>query len=362
MNFAIQVNFDVTPLTLDVPISSTEGSNSVPRYFSYDVATNESGISVLLTNLNGNVDLVARKTPFPDLGRYDYGSFNPGASDENIIIYTNSEPVLLTAGHWYFGVFNRDVTNVDYTIVVTHITGSIPGIIELTNAIPYANTNSGVGIPNDYYHYLVTNPVARAQFEINSPSADMTLVARKNVPKPDLGQHDYISANPGTNDELIVLHPWSSPVPLTAGDWYLTAVNVSGGPATYSIKATQWTDPGTNIVITNFVYNGTSFCVTWTSLPGVHYVVQGKVNLNDPTWQDASPTITGTNYSMTWCVTPWPSPFHFFRVREGLAGTGAVMPVPPGNFSVSRGTNSSSFMLNWTGSPARNTRCNGRRR
>jgi hypothetical protein len=75
------------------------------------------------------------------------------------------------------------------------------------------------------------------------------------------------------------------------------------------------------------------------------------VNLNDPTWQDASPTITATNYSTTWCVTPWPSPFHFFRVREGLANTGTVMPVPPGNFSLSRGTNSSSFVLNWTGQP-----------
>jgi subtilisin-like proprotein convertase family protein len=348
---AFQVNFDVTPLTLDIPITDTEFTNTVPRFFSYDVTTNETGISVQLTNVNGNVDLVARKTPFPNIsGPYDYGSFNPGTSDEDIIIYTNSD-IPLTAGRWYFGVFNRDTANVNYTIVVTDITGPLPGIIDLTNAIPYPNNNSGIGIPNDYYHFLVTNPVARAQFEINSPTADMTLAVRKGLPPPDLGRHDYISANPGTNDELIILHPWSSPVPLTAGDWYLTAVNVSGAPASYSIKATQWIDAGTNIVVTNINYSGSGFCVTWTSLPGAHYVVQGKVNLNDPTWQDASPTITATNYSTTWCVTPWPSPFHFFRVREGLANTGTVMPVPPGNFSLSRGTNSSSFVLNWTGQP-----------
>src|SRR5205085_5216112 len=134
---ALEVNFDVTPLTLDVPVSSTEFTNTVPRFFSYDVTTNESGISVQLTNLNGNVDLVARLTPFPALTTYDYGSFNAGATNEDIIILTNSDPVPLGPGHWYFGVFNRDTTNVDYTIVVTDITGAIPGIIDLTNAIPY---------------------------------------------------------------------------------------------------------------------------------------------------------------------------------------------------------------------------------
>lgn len=347
--FAIQVNFDVTPLTLNVPISSTDFTNSVPRFFSYDVTTNETGISVQLTNLNGNVDLVARQTPFPDLTRFDYASMNLGNTNEDIVIYTNTDPAPLTPGHWYFGVFNRDVGNVDYTIVVTDFTGPVPSIIDLTNAIPYANTNSGVGIPNDYYHYAVTNPVARAQFEINSPSGDMTLILRKGLPLPTFGNFDYMSSNPGNNDELIVLHTYSSPIPLSVGDWYLTAANVSGGPVTYSIKATQWIDHGTNFVITNFVYSGTSFCLTWTSLPGVHYVVQGKVNLNDPTWTDISPTLTATNYSTTWCVQPWPSPFQFFRVREGLANTGSVMPIAPSNFSVTRNTGTNGFSLNWTG-------------
>ena len=111
--------------------------------------------------------------------------------------------------------------------------------------------------------------------------------------------------------------------------------------------APQWPVHGTNVTITNFVFTGSSFCITWTSLPGVHYVVQGKVNLTDPSWTDISPTITATADSTTWCVTPWPSPYHFFRVREGLANTGAVMPIAQ-HFAVSRNTGSTNgFTLNW---------------
>ena len=94
----MQVNFDVTPLTLDVPISSTEGG-----YFSYDVATNESGISVLLTNLNGNVDLITTQLRSPIWAAMTMAASTAGASDENIIIYTNSEPVLARGRHWYSG-------------------------------------------------------------------------------------------------------------------------------------------------------------------------------------------------------------------------------------------------------------------
>ena len=46
----------------------------------------------------------------------------------------------------------------------------------------------------------------------------------------------------------------STPVALSAGDWYLSAVNVSGGPATYAIKATEFTNVfPTIITLTNAI-------------------------------------------------------------------------------------------------------------
>jgi hypothetical protein len=285
--------------------------------------------------------------PFPAPTNYALGSFNPGTDDEDIIVFSNGEGVaLLTPGRWYLGVFNADTVNVNYTIVVTDSTNALPTIITLFNMIPYTNSNSGVGITNDYYRFVVSTNAVRAQFEINNPSADMTLVARKGLPLPDLASFDLISANPGTIDELIVLYDWSSPVALSPGEWFLTAVNVSGTPATYSIKASEWPLYGTNIVITNSgISGGNSFCITWTSLPGVHYYVQGRRNITDPTWDIVSPTITATGYSTTWCL-PLPSPYHFFRVHEGLSALATPIASPPAISGISR--NGSGVTIRWT--------------
>jgi hypothetical protein len=216
---------------------------------------------------------------------------------------------------------------VTYTIVANEYTNLAP-FITLTNGIAYANTNSGVGNLTDYYRYVVTGSVARAQFEINGPTADLTLVARKGFPLPDLGLFDYLSANPQPNDELIVLFTNSAPVALTTGDWFLTAVNVSGLPASYEIKATQWPVTGRPVIIGDYSIVTNSFCLTWDSLVGAHYYVQGLTNLSPTTnyWDTISPTITATDPVTTWCV-PLPSPYQFFRVVEGLA-LNLVIPPP----------------------------------
>ena len=262
------------------------------------------------------------------------------------MVLTNSAPVPLTSGRWYLGVFNADVVPVTYTILATEFTNQFPGIITLTNGIPYANTNSGTGNAADYYRYVVSSSAVRAQFEINSPSDDLTLVASKGLPLPDLTTYDYLSANGFTNDELIVLFTNSTPVALAPGDWFLSAVNLSGVPVAYAIKATEWSVTGRPIIITNAFVASNSFCFTWTSLPGVHYYVQGLPDLNSTNWLTISPTITAVDYTTTWCIA-LPSPLHFFRVIEGLATTLYVPPPVIRNITVAPG----GVVLRWNGPP-----------
>ena len=143
-------------------------------------------------------------------------------------------------------------------------------------------------------------------------------MARKGYPPlPDLTTFDYRSANGGTNDDLIIILPDSAPVALAPGDWYLSAVNTAGGPVSYAIKATEWPQAGTNFTVTGQTTTTNSFCLTWNSLIGAHYYVQGKVTLFTP-WTTLSPTLTATSTKTTWCVA-LPSPYTFFRVRDGLA-------------------------------------------
>lgn len=320
VDYALQVDFNITALENGVPVTSLLDATALPRYFSYDVSSNASAVVFALTNLSGNADLVARRgAPLPDLTGFDYASLNPGAVDEQILVFTNSAPVALSPGRWYLGVFNSDVVSVTCTIVAAEITGAIPSILTLTNGIPYYATNAGPPDANDYYRYVVTPGAVRAQFEINGPTGDMTLVARRGFPPlPDLATFDYISANAQPQDELIVLHPTSAPVPLSSGDWFLTAVNVSGGPVSYAIKATEWPLAHPPLVITVVRMTGDNLCLTWTSLPGVHYHVEGLTDLSSTGWQPVSPTVSAFDYATTWCLT-LPSGYHFFRVVEGLA-------------------------------------------
>lgn len=326
VTFGIQVDFDITPLTNAVPVTSTLAAGTLPRYFSFDVSTNANGVSFQLLNMSGNANLVVRKgLPLPILTSYDYAGLNPGTNNEDIVVLTNSTPVALSAGRWYLGVFNADVAPVTYTILATEYVG-LPRIITLTNAIPYFNTNDATGGATDYYRYVVSSTAVRAQFEIYGLSADVTLVARKGLPLPDLATFDYQSANTGTNDELIMLFTNSAPVILSPGEWFLSAVNISGGPAAYTIKATEWPISGRPIVIVDSSIVSNSFCFTWTSLPGVHYYVQGITNLSSTNWVSLPPPVTAVGYLTTWCI-PLPSPYHFFRVLEGLDITNA--PIAP---------------------------------
>jgi hypothetical protein len=284
-------------------------------------------VSFQLLNLSGNLDLVARYgLPLPTLASFDYCSFNPATNDEEIIVFSDSTPVALAPGRWYLGVFNADATNVAYAILATEYSNAFPDIITLTSGVPYPNNNSGAADVADYYHYVVTTNALRAQFEIDGPTAPMALVARKGLPLPTLTNYDCLSTNPGPNEQLITLFAFSSPVALAPGDWFISAVNLSGGPVNYSITATEFPAYATNVLITSCQVFTNNLCLTWTSVPGIHYYVQGKTNLNDANWIAVSPTIVAADALTTWCVT-LPSPCDFFRVSEGLVVTPYVPPL-----------------------------------
>lgn len=348
---AYQVEFDITTLSNGVPVSGTLGTNTFGgfiRYFSYDVSTNNpTALSLDLFNLSGDADLVARFGALP-LPQYDYGSFNVGTNDDNITIFPDSTPVALQPGRWYLGVLLADSQPVDYTIQATELTNDFSGIITLTNAIPYSNSNLGIAPIEDYYRFMVTDPVARLQFDILGPTADMTLLVSKGLPLPSLADFDYLSANPGTNEEHILVLANSSPVIVSSGEWFLTALNLSGMAADYSIKATQWAETGQPITIFNENLQSNLFCFSWNSLVDAQYVVQAKVTLSDSNWVDHSGTITATAAVTGYCV-PLPSPYHFFRVVEGVA----VDPASPVQIRIIRiSSGPGGVTLDWQAPPS----------
>ncbi|HWX22667.1 MAG TPA: S8 family serine peptidase [Candidatus Binatia bacterium] len=253
-------------------------------------------------------------------------------------LQTNGTPPLAPGARYFLGIQNTNPVSVTFACQVDF---DIAGVITLSDGVPFANTNAGAGTAPDYYRLVVTTNAVRAQFEINLSTANLTLVARRGLPVPSLAGYDFLSANPGLNDELIVFYNYSTPVPLSPGEWYLAAINVSGVPAAYSILATTWTAYGTNTMITNAMDTGSSLCLTWPSLPGAHYYLQGLANLNDSNWITLTRTLTATDYQTTFCL-PKPLAWQFFRVQEGL-----VLTFPPIALSdIQRTTN--AVLLHWS--------------
>ena len=272
-------------------------------------------------------------------------------------MFTNDTPVALTPGLWYLGVFNATANPVNYTIEATEYTNAFPGIVTLTNTVPYTVVSNATPPGTaDYYRYVVGSTAVRVQFEIFGATDDYTLVAGKGLPLPDLGTYDYLSANPGTNDELIVVLTNSAPVTLTSGDWFLAAVKITAGAGDYSIMATEWSQTGQPIIITNIDTSFGDFCFTWNTLPGAHYIVQSTPLLGPPAWTDVSGTITAFDYTYTWC-TPITGTMQFFRVVEGISqgasaaaniSIASIVPGPGGITLTWYGPVNATFHVEWS--------------
>ncbi len=299
-------------------------------FYHYLVSPSAVQVNFEILQPDGNVDLFVVRGFCPsNLLAFAYSSTNASNSDELIVVRTNSTPVALTPGEWFIAVTNADISPVSYTVRVTEVLSS--EIIRLTNALPYTNTIAGLDSLTDspihYYVFNVSSNSVRAQFEILEPSGNVDLIARKGLPLPTPANSSLFSTNSGTGAELIVLFTNSTPVPLTPGDWYLSVLNPTSNAVTYAVVATEFSSLGTNLTIGRILVVSNSLCLTWSNaLPGVNYYVEGKMDLNAQAWLPVSGTIRAVSTGITWCI-PLPTPFHFFRIVEGLSPLSAGSPV-----------------------------------
>lgn len=263
----------------------------------------------------------------------DYGLLI-GQTNGIVTLTPSSTPALIPGQRYYIGIENPSTnTCVTFGFVVDFDLPFFPPVVNLSNNVPYCAVNNGPAGNVDFYRFVVSSNSIRAQFELFNLTGDLTLLLRRDLP-PTFGVFDTLSANVFTNDEVITLFDYSVPVALTPGEWYLGAANISDGPVSYCVKAVEWPVYGTNIVITNTFLTTNSFCLTWTTLPGATYTVEGVTNLTSTNWANVSGTITAPDYSTTFCIA-LPSPFQFFRVREGVS---LSTYVPPPVFSTIRRT------------------------
>ncbi len=206
-----------------------------------------------------------------------------------------------------------------YTVRATAWVDDGTNLVRLTNAVPYDRTGQGGEGQIDYYMFEVSTNAVRAQFEVIDPSEDVDLIVSKGTPLPTLSDFDYQSTNATLRSELVSVFNSSTPVALTPGVWFMGVVHRTTNVTTYTAMAMEFSEPGTNVLISSWQPTDTFLNLTWTNLlPGVNYYLQGQTNLGPSNWVAVSPTIratsTGTNYAVE-----LPTGLRFFRIAEGLS-------------------------------------------
>lgn len=208
------------------------------QYYAFLVSSNSVGALFETFGASGDVNLYVRRgLPIATPGDFHFAGRNPGTSDETIVVSNTDVPIWLSPGWWFLTVENMDAANVAYSIRATEFPAVI---IPLTNAVGYTNTVP-VGLAPDYYSFEVSPAALAATFEVFGMSDDVQLILRRGLPVPTYNNLVYSSENAGLADEMILLTPFSFPVNLTGGPWYLGVVNNSANPASYVVRATQQT-------------------------------------------------------------------------------------------------------------------------
>jgi subtilisin-like proprotein convertase family protein len=149
----------------------------------------------------------------------------PGQPYYLTIINPNAVPVTFAYGVWF------DVST-------------------LTNCAPYSSLVSKAGIPH-YFQFDVPNSVAArgavpqaVSFYLtgvpNSSvglSSNVTIVLSEHLPLPDLSHYDYISSNPGTNNDVIMVVTNTTPFPIQTNRWYVGVFNQADTSVPVSVQA-----------------------------------------------------------------------------------------------------------------------------
>ena len=68
---------------------------------------------------------------------------------------------------------------------------------------------------------------AAVAFWLTGANSNLTVVLSEHLPLPDLNHYDYISQQPCTNDEIVMLLTNSTPFPIQTNRWYVGVFNTT---------------------------------------------------------------------------------------------------------------------------------------
>jgi subtilisin-like proprotein convertase family protein len=245
-------------LTGGVPFATNVVGDAI-TYFIVEAPPEATYTTNTLVSLSGGpLNLLFSRFGLPDgLQTEDYYLLS-GVQDvpQSALLYTNVLPPFRPGQRYYLGVQNLIASQSNAFSI--RVDFGLP-IQPLTNNVPVAANNANLGLI-DYYSFNVSPAALGVRFSVSNLGGDVNLIVSKAPGLPTRTVHDYASTNTGTVPESIEIDPFSQPVPLEPGLWYLgvypaDALNRTN-PIAYTINASELS--GTAGPITNGVpINGT---------------------------------------------------------------------------------------------------------
>jgi len=319
-----------------VPLD-TNVANIGVDYYLYRVTNSAIQLSVELfidTNNNRNVDLYVKKDLcWTDPTNFSYASTHPANHSEHVFVATNSMPVRLTEGDWYFAVVNRDpMFPATYTIRALEFLDR--DIRPLANCVLTPTNVLGTNLSyvfqgRDFFVFEVSSNAVQALFEVVTNDTPVKFYLSRELPLPLIETNDYLSGNLAAGNHAIYVTSNSIPVGLAPGLWFMTVENHGTG-INIAVRASE-------IVTTNIARLDNSSSQSgvlppengYPNKPAINYhvfrVSSNAVQANFRLYGMAGMGAANADLFISQQPLPSPTNFQYFSTNSGLSDENIVL-------------------------------------
>ncbi len=153
-------------------------------------------------------------------------------------LFTNGTPPLTNGQPYYLLLTNPNPVGVTFALEVAFDITTL-NICEML----VSNVVGPAGIPRYFQFDVPTNgslpnlPPQAVAFWLSGAQSNLTVVLSEHLPLPDLNHYDYISDQPSTNDEIVMLVTNTTPFPIQTNRWYAGVFNTTATNVSFNVRA-----------------------------------------------------------------------------------------------------------------------------
>jgi hypothetical protein len=260
-----QVNFSLAPSNPPPVITLEHGvtyTNSIPAHSAQYFIVPVPLWATYATNFLQFAEQAHTTTPRPVRMYYNPTNY-PNAADLQLLgpatpdmltLSTNGTPKLAIGQPYYLVLTNPNPVGVTFAVQVAFDLTTL----NLCQTLQ-SNVVGAAGIPRYFQFDVPVNPAApglppqAVSFWLSGARSNLNVVFSTHLPLPTLNDFDYISQQPSTNDEIVMLVTNTTPFPIQTNRWYVGVYNTTATNVTFDAEACYKTAYPLIIPLTNAV-------------------------------------------------------------------------------------------------------------